>query len=179
MIISFGWTTPALLACRVHGGSLLDCHCPPAYGVKGVTRRNWKPKHLARVQELAADEEPLAAWNTVPRNTRGNPHLVGTIQVIQAELSNEYPDGDWHEEGFDWMQKNGLTLPMPGSTSPKRYTPEQVWESWLRRRPWFTRVEFVLDTYLKVSAIDTTVDIVPEPSDVAQLRRQATRGATR
>lgn len=30
-----------------------------------------------------------------------------------------------------------------------------------------------------MTRLDTTVDIAPEPSDVAQLQRQATNGATR
>lgn len=151
MIISFGWTTPALLACRVHRGSLLDCHCPPAFGVKGVTRRVWTTKHRERVRERL-DDVPFEAWNTVPRNTRANPHMVGTIVISSADLTNEYPDDDWEEEGFAWMQENGLTLPMPGSKSRKLVTPEQIWETWRRERPWFTRVAFCLDSYVKVTA---------------------------
>lgn len=151
MIISFGWTTPALLACRVHGGSLLDCHCPGSYGVKGVTRRVWTEKHRQRVEERL-DFEWFSAWNTVPRNVRGNPHRVGEIAISSVELTNEYPDEDWHEEGFDWMQKNGLLLPMPGAKSRKLVTPEQVWETWRRERPFFTRVPFTLDSYVLEAA---------------------------
>lgn len=148
MIISFGWTTPALLACRVHGQPLLpECGCPAAYGIKGVTRRKWTTKHHDRIKAYEGSDETLDAWNTVPRNTRGNPHKIGELLIISVSLTNEYPDEDWEEEGFAWMQENGLTLPMPGSTSPKLYTPEQVWETWRRDQPWFTKVAFVLDSY--------------------------------
>ena len=92
MIISFGWTTPALLA-----------------GHKTVTRREWKPQHAAKFKAgMLVD-----AWNTSPRNVKGDPHKVATIRLtadaeydrFRGALTTDMPD--WKAEGFEWMWENG------------------------------------------------------------------------
>lgn len=105
MIISFGWTTPALLA-----------------GMKTVTRRDWKPQHAEKFKAgMLVD-----AWNTSPRNTHMNPHKVGTIRLTQdatIEFTRDAPSGDWYEEGFDYLEKRGLKV--------GRDTPRELWNRWL------------------------------------------------
>ena len=88
MIISFAWTTPALLA-----------------GQKTVTRRNWSDRHA----RLFHAGDHVAAWDR-------SPHLHGK-QVAVIELthdpykSEELPHEDWSREGFDYLTQNGLTTP--------------------------------------------------------------------
>ena len=89
MIISFGWTTEALLA-----------------GAKTVTRRDWNPKHAAKFKAGML----IDAWNTSPRNVKGNPHKVATIRLTTgpyADWSDAFPSYEWYAEGFGYMTDNG------------------------------------------------------------------------
>lgn len=88
-IISFAWTTPALLA-----------------GVKTVTRRDWVDKYARSFHK----GDFVQAWDASPRYFGKR---VGTI-----ELTNEpYQEWsvnvqDWHDEGFDYLIrhiKDGLS----------------------------------------------------------------------
>ena len=87
MIISFSWTTPALLA-----------------GAKTMTRRDWTASHAARftVGRL------VDAWDRSPRTQLGR--KVATIRITRqpyrtstADLSRE----DFVGEGFEWLQAHG------------------------------------------------------------------------
>jgi len=104
VIISFGWTTPALLA-----------------GIKTVTRRDWNPKHAARFH--AGDL--IDAWNTSPRNIRGSPCKVATIRLTNdpyQEWTNEAPEDDYEKEGFRWLEEHGLTI--------NGISPGVLWDRW-------------------------------------------------
>ena len=109
MIISFGWTTPALLA-----------------GAKTMTRREWRNSHAAKFKAGML----IDAWNTSPRNVKGNPHKVATIRLTHdAELirRNDLVPEDWVAEGFDYLTDHGL---MVGDR-----TPTQVWRDWQNALP--------------------------------------------
>lgn len=89
MIISFGWTTPALIA-----------------GKKTVTRRAWTPKHAAHFKAgMLAD-----AWNTSPRNVKGNPHKVAVIRLTADPYSEMWKEtsAEYDAEGFSHMDSIGL-----------------------------------------------------------------------
>ena len=92
MIISFGWTTPALLS-----------------GNKTVTRRDWNPKHAAKFKAgMLVD-----AWNTSPRNVKGSPHKVAVIRLTADPVLEEtcfVPPADWYAEGFEYMTQKGLRI---------------------------------------------------------------------
>lgn len=116
MIISFGWTTPALLA-----------------GVKTVTRRDWSEKHAAHFKA----GQIVDAWNTSPRNVRGNPHKIATIRITQDPyLSSNFPSEDWDREGFEYLEGIGATL--DGDT------PAELWHYWTHGRPSLYVVRFEL-----------------------------------
>lgn len=104
MIISFGWTTPALLA-----------------GAKTVTRRQWTPKHAAHFKAgMLVD-----AWNTSPRNVKGYPRKVAVIRLTETpglEFTKDAAISDFKEEGFAYLQANGLKV--------DGLTPLQLWERW-------------------------------------------------
>ena len=105
MIISFGWTTPALVA-----------------GHKTVTRRDWKAKHAAQFHAgMLVD-----AWNTSPRNVKGDPHKVATIRLTAdavLESASVCPASDYEAEGFAYLQAHGHLL--------NGRTPDELWDYWM------------------------------------------------
>lgn len=120
MIISFAWTTPALLA-----------------GQKTVTRRDWTPQHAARFHA----GQLLDAWNYSPRVVQRNPHKVAVIRLLQdpyLELSSEIPAADWYAEGFEYAMQHDLRF-------RHDVTAKDVWEFW-KAEPhyqWVVRFEVV------------------------------------
>ena len=86
-IISFAWTTEALLA-----------------GAKSCTRREWTSAYarMFRAGEL------LAAYDRLPR-VHGK--QVGVIRLTaDPEWSNEYPESDYGAEGLAWMERQGQLI---------------------------------------------------------------------
>jgi hypothetical protein len=87
VIVSFAWTTPALLA-----------------GAKTVTRRDWKYDHARRFMVgMLVD-----AWDRSPRTGKGQ--KVATIRITReprigstADLTEE----DYAREGFAWLREHG------------------------------------------------------------------------
>lgn len=119
MIISFGWTTPAILA-----------------GRKTVTRREWDPDYADRFYE----GQVVDAWNTSPRNTRGNPRKIATIKLTAKpylERAREAPDEDYEGEGFAYLTEIGRKV--------NGHTPEAMWRAWKLENPqlWVVRFEIL------------------------------------
>lgn len=89
-IISFSWTTPALIALR-----------------KTATRRNWNPDYAKRFKKGSI----MAAYNKSPR-IKGQ--RVGIIKLIDDpvfELLSLMPDSDFEAEGFAFLSQNPHLLP--------------------------------------------------------------------
>lgn len=89
MIVSFGLTSPAVIARR-----------------KTKTRRDWKPKHAAKFKAGVIFD----AWNTSPRNITKGPHKIARCRVTRdayQEPSNAFPDEDWEPEGFNYLDEIG------------------------------------------------------------------------
>lgn len=89
MIISFAWTTPALLA-----------------GAKTVTRREWSASHAQRFSVGRL----VDAWDRSPRTGKGR--KVATIRITREprrESTASFGDrrSDWDREGFSWLAANG------------------------------------------------------------------------
>lgn len=105
MIISFGWTTPALLA-----------------GAKTVTRRDWAPIHARRFKAgMLVD-----AWNTSPRNVKGKPRKIATIRLTEdahPQWTPDVPGSDYRAEGFVWLHEHGLQV--------DGVAPPALWSRWL------------------------------------------------
>jgi hypothetical protein len=102
MIVSFSWTTPALLA-----------------GAKTCTRRHWSPSHARKIQ----DGQLVDAWDRLPR-VKGA-RKVATIRITAApELQStaQIPDSDWEAEGFDWMTRWG--------SRDDAQTARAIWDAW-------------------------------------------------
>ena len=87
MIISFAWTTPALLA-----------------GAKTMTRREWLAAHGSRFH--AADL--VDAYDHSPR---AHGKKVATIRLTRAPYqawSTDLTEEDYDREGFNWLKAHGL-----------------------------------------------------------------------
>lgn len=118
MILSFGWTSPALIALS-----------------KTRTRRHWAPRHAAQFIKLYQEGKTVDAWNTAPRNKYGNPHKIATIRLTQEPFeSNEYPDEDWLNEGFGYLENAGLKV--------DGQWPSELWRAWRLERPTLWVVSF-------------------------------------
>lgn len=89
MIISFAWTTDALLA-----------------GRKTVTRRDWSREYAARFKAGSIHQ----AYNRGPRI---GGHKVADILIIQQpypERTCDIPDDDYEAEGFAYMEEQGILI---------------------------------------------------------------------
>ena len=126
MIISFAWTTPALLA-----------------GVKTVTRRTWNRRYaeqFARLVEFGGSTR-VDAYDRSPRN---GGRKVATIALVTVAHEQGYrlTASDREREGVTWSERNGIAVPEGAAT----------WDEWWRlfRDGWATapeggyRVEFEL-----------------------------------
>lgn len=113
MIISFSWTTPALLA-----------------GQKTKTRREWKAAHAERVEAARQAGKLFEAWNYAPRVVTRNPHQIAVIRLtepVRLIRRNDLPPEDWEAEGFEYLTQHSHTL--------HGLTPRQVWNAWANALP--------------------------------------------
>ena len=116
-IISFAWTTPALLA-----------------GRKTCTRREWDDGYARRFH--AGDL--IAAYDKSPRS---GGKQVATIRLTSnpyKALTSDMPDSDWEAEGFAYLTEIGAKV--------NGHTPRELWDDW-HRRPvtlWVVRFELVV-----------------------------------
>lgn len=117
-IISFAWTTPALIA-----------------GFKTCTRREW----MQRYAEGWRKGTIATAYDRNPR-FKGKP--VGHIELTQdvyLERTCDIPDADYEAEGFGYMERNNILI--------RGKKPREFWDAW-REGPgelWVVRFR-LLDT---------------------------------
>lgn len=123
MIVSFAWTTPALLAYR-----------------KSVTRRAWKTR-FARQIHVGAHQ----AYNKLARN---HGRQVATIHVLQEpylERMGDIPDSDYEAEGFSFFEEHPELLPASAPWSVMNW---DVFNHWRYSDPdrelWVLRFQPVL-----------------------------------
>lgn len=100
-IISFAWTTPALLA-----------------GRKTVTRRDWNDGYAQRFRK----GDLVQAYDRSPRYGGRRVAVIRLTVDPYKELTNDVPATDWEAEGFAYLTEIGAT---PGGR-----TPDDVWDSW-------------------------------------------------
>ena len=115
-IISFAWTTPALLA-----------------GYKTVTRRDWTADYAGHFSK----GDLVQAYN---RNPRWNGRRVATIRLIQdpyLESTRRVAPSDYIDEGFAYLESIGAKV--------DGLTPQALWESWHvdPQNLWVVRFEVV------------------------------------
>ncbi len=97
-IISFAWTTPALIA-----------------GFKTVTRRQWNARYAGSFKT----GDLVQAWDKSPRTGKGQ--RVGWIRLTKdpyLEITQDMPDSDYEAEGFEYLYRNRARGSPPMGTSP-------------------------------------------------------------
>lgn len=120
MIISFGHTTPALLA-----------------GRKTVTRRDWSDRQFEIIHRYWQQGLALDAWSASPRNRAADPKAVGKIVMTHEpvrESSDVAPESDYEAEGFVYLTEAGLLV--------FGLTPEALWRKWHDEPRVMTTVRF-------------------------------------
>ena len=115
-IISFAWTTPALLA-----------------GRKTVTRREWSEDYARRFRA----GEMVAAYD---RNPRHRGRQVATIRLTRdpySESTRSAPEEDYEAEGFAFLQELGVKV--------DGLPPAVLWRAWhvFPQEMWVVRFELV------------------------------------
>src|SRR4030095_966481 len=124
-IISFAYTTPALLA-----------------GHKTVTRRYWNPRHAASF----SPGEIVQAWDKSPR-FGGKKVAEIRITAIYQENMIDAPDEDYKKEGFEYMCAEGICLKHRG----KEYLPTKAyWRGWKTCKEEFQSVWVVRFELIKI-----------------------------
>lgn len=106
MIISFGWTAPALVA-----------------GAKTVTRRQWVDSHAEKFKR----RDLVKAYD---RSPRWGGKEVATIRIakdLYKEPISEMPDVDWFHEGFEYMFQHPELIP---KSSPFKTASWEEFEEW-------------------------------------------------
>jgi hypothetical protein len=106
VIISFAWTTPALLA-----------------GQKSQTRRDWTAEHAAKFNA----GQLVDAWNRSPRAGRASgARKVATIRLTTApyrQRLGSMTNDDYAREGFRWMWE----MNDGSGTAQRAYA---IWHDW-------------------------------------------------
>lgn len=105
MIISFAWTTPAVVI-----------------GQKTETRRDWSPKTFAMIKKAMDEGRLVDAWDKSPRFGGKEFGKVRILNLVEAEDSRTIPEGSWQKEGFHVLTMLEAKI---GKSSPI-----DVWEFW-------------------------------------------------
>ena len=100
-IISFAWTTPALLA-----------------GRKTVTRREWDDSYASRFGE----GEPVAVYDRSPRYGGKQVATIQLTRVPYRESTRDAPDSDYEAEGFAYLDSIGAKV--------DGLAPWTLWQTW-------------------------------------------------
>jgi hypothetical protein len=116
-IISFAWTTPALLA-----------------GAKTCTRRDWKMEYAFRFKKgdlcLAYDKQPRFGGKPVA--------IIRLTATPIFESTKRAPLSDYAAEGFSWLKAHGIMV-------IGKYDVDMLWKVWRMEGfdKWVVRFELV------------------------------------
>jgi hypothetical protein len=101
-IISFAWTTPALLA-----------------GAKTCTRRDWKILYALRFHK----DDVCLAYDRQPR-FKGKPIATIRLTADPYQENTKYaPTTDYAAEGFAWLKEHGILV-------DGKYDVDMLWKVW-------------------------------------------------
>lgn len=117
-LISFAWTTPALLA-----------------GRKTVTRRDWNPEFARRFHK----GDLVGAYNRSPRHGGEQVAIIRLTEEPCREWTSDAPPEDYEAEGFAYLQEAGKKV--------DGMEPRTLWRIWhwpsTARFLWVVRFELV------------------------------------
>jgi len=114
LIISFAWTTAALLATE------------EGRDVKTCTRRSWNDGY-ARLFKAGTKAQ---AWDRSPRFKGDQVAVISLTQDAYLESTSMAPDEDYRREGLEWMEKQGIMIPVTYKGRKLPMSPRQFWEQW-------------------------------------------------
>lgn len=120
VIISFAWTTPALLA-----------------GAKTVTRRNWQPRYA---RGFTAGQ----LVDAYDRSPRIGGKKVATIRLTKTpylQPTSLMTEDDFRREGIAWMVQNGIKPMMVAGVTPV-HDWRMWWDQWKRADELVYVIEF-------------------------------------
>ena len=123
-IISFAWTSPALLA-----------------SAKTVTRRMWDDDYGARfkagMEVLAYDRSPRHHGRPIAR--------LRLTDDARLEADSDAPDGDYEAEGFAWLAEHPTCLPKSGRLGYLEQVSRESFDAWRRMggRSWVVRFDML------------------------------------
>ena len=100
-IISYAWTTPALIALR-----------------KRCTRREWDDAYALTWHK----GDYAAAYDRLPRAGGKQIGIVRLTASPYKERTGLMPDADYDNEGLKWMEEQGLLI--------LEKNPREFWEEW-------------------------------------------------
>ena len=124
MIISFGWTSGAMVC-----------------GAKTRTRRDWAPGHVRHFHSgMMAN-----GWSQSPRVHGVYLSDVRLTAPIFRQHTSKITDEDWELEGFGWMSRRGILI--------NGVTPEVFFERWRHANIDLWVVDFSLE-YLTKAGLD-------------------------
>jgi hypothetical protein len=106
MIISFAWTTPAVVV-----------------GEKTQTRRDWSRKTIVAATKVLQAGASVQAYDKSPRFGGKEFGTIRLTQIVAQEDSQTIPQEAWQAEGFHVLQTLGATI--------GKSTPIDVWNFWL------------------------------------------------
>ena len=106
LVISFAWTTAALLATE------------DGADVKTCTRRSWNDRY-ARMFRAGVQ---VQGWDRGPRFGGRQVVVISLIRDAYLERTSLMPDKDYRAEGLEWMEKQGILI--------RGKHPRQFWEDW-------------------------------------------------
>ena len=101
MILSFAWTTPALLA-----------------GEKTVTRRDWKEQHARKFYR----GQVVQAYDRSPRFKGRHVANILIEDPPRIESTADAPEADYIAEGFKHLTAIGALV--------DGHTPQELWQLW-------------------------------------------------
>ncbi len=106
-ILTFGMTRQAFLA-----------------GHKSVTRRKWAPRQIAQWKAELAKPVPFLV-QAYDKSARHSGKQIAKLKILSVEQEDNrnIPFSDWQAEGFEYMDKHGLSL-KPGMSC------RQLWDEW-------------------------------------------------
>lgn len=128
-IISFAWTTLALLA-----------------GRKTCTCRNWNAEYAKRFKV----GDLVQAYDKNPRNGGKCVAVIELTEVYERPM-NWAPPSDYEAEGLQWMEEQNMMVPVTDVKSKVKLPmhPLRFWEAWTEQdyKMWVVRFK-VLERYI-------------------------------
>lgn len=128
MIISFSWTTPALLA-----------------GAKTVTRRDWKDVTANLALRHFHHQKSIEAYDKSPRLGGKRVAWIRLTERPVKESTATIPPGDFTCEGFGYFKHAARVGPRDLDRETQAERAERIWREWQvnPRDLWVVRFEVV------------------------------------